>query len=483
MPRAALWQPKPTWYTPSMRASPLFLFACACGAATTVPPIPPSLPTVAGRAVYDVPLEDAPPRVRAAWEGANRLFDDPAPEDPAERVRWMQTRASALSGLEDALLPLMEGEPRDRVFAAVLMAALLDDLYEQTRELPALVEDAAVRAEFHEVVAVFGMAARGQYLRCTESIEAAPEPQRAWTDHCRERAEQLMVVSQPAEAPPSPLAACESEESYTDPEAPEPDPSAPSEIAILYAGDRFTGRARTRLLGAIRTRLDALEEDSVIPIDEVEDAERLVQARRWTEDGPACGQAPPLPAILAQRHRNLRLAIVDTSCNDGGSDCTLSVYLRRAASDDAGSFLAATVVGSAASLTNWTRAAGALDARGGLSGTGSDQPPLQGNVFRVRGTTDDDPWLRLGPTLRWAEQDRFLECAQPGGVGLYDVTLHVEANGTVSASTVRAAVPPSSGDADAVARCLEERLRAVSLPCPRSGSAVDAQIRICLGRE
>lgn len=468
-----------------MRLLLVWLVACGTSPAPIEEPDapPPVVPSIADLPVYDVTIAEAPATIQDAWAAVRILLDAPPPERDTARVAWMRDRAHAIAELEDDLEPLRDGDPRDRLFASAVLAALTDQLYVATREMPADVEDPEVRASFEDIVATFGLAARGQYLRCA-AVEQVPESMSGWASVCAARARALEVLM-----PVDPtVALCAAEEEYVLRQAPPRDESAPPAIAVVTSDERFTGRARDQLLSAVHRRVEALRDELVIPLAEVRTAARLVEERRWVEDGPVCGQAPSFEAILAHAHPNLILADVHTECEESG--CTLSVWGTRPDSTELALHMAADVTGSASAVSSWVRAAGRLSAPPGPAGVGSAPqrgglPRLpDGLVLRVRDLADDDPLLRVGPTLRWMGQMDLAACAPAAdGVGVYAVELALAPNGAVESAEVTVENEPRGADGAAVSACLEQAIRAQEFPCPRPGQTNRASFRVCLGRD
>jgi hypothetical protein len=441
------------------------------------------IPSFDDRPVYDVSTAEAPPVVADAWAAVRALRDQPPPDRDTARIAWMRDRAHAIAELEDDLEPLHSGDARDRLFAAVVLATLTYDLYEATREMPTDVEDPEVRAAFEEIVLTFALAARAQYMRCA-AVDDPPDSVGAWRASCAERAQTLEVL-----VPVDPtVLLCAAEEEYPLREAPARDESAPVELAVIAGDDRFTGRSRDSLVTAVHRRLDALHEETLIPLAEVRAAERLAAERRWATDAPVCAEGPSLAAILAQTHPNLMLVYVETQCSEETSDCHLFVWGRYVNDEAMQLHDVAEVTGNPRSIASWTRAAGRLNADPTPAGRGSGragQPDLPaGVVLRVRDTLDDDPLLRIGPTVRWRGQAGLAACAPAeGSVGVYSVELALAPTGAVETAAITVDHSPRGADPNAVAACIEQAIRAESFPCPRPGQTNRAQFRVCLGRE
>jgi len=272
---------------------------------------------------------------------------------------------------------------------------------------------------------------------------------------------------------------CGGEGRWDDPQAPPPDPSAPMEIAVVTSDVRFAGRSREPLLRAVESRLRTRDPAlRLVRREEVARAEGLVTSRRWSPRGPVCGQPPPLPALLAERHPNLALANVVTLCEAQGSECWLQVLFSRAGADDAEglpeSVLDATLSGPPTALASWVEAAGRLDTSqmGGLMGyeIGSRAAVI------VRGNQDDDPWLRLTPTLD-LRADAIAACA-PAGISSFRLRWTISPTGEPGTVEAMPATAPASTP-EALA-CLARLVHETSWPCPRSGAATPVELTVCV---
>lgn len=469
------------------------VLALSCGGGG--PPAPssapaPELPMLEGRAVLDVPIAAAPPAVQRAWETAQAMLADRRPAFP-EMKPWMERQVERLTTVKGAL----EGGEAP-LFAAILLGVLAEDLVEQLVAMPpppdvaADPETARVFREILEEQSVpIATLARDAYATCATRAPAAAEVLRAWATPCAEardalaaRIERVQAVAAARPKLPEGPAwppECKAYEHWDDPQAPAPDASAPLAIAVVDLGDRFRGKDRETLLAAVEARLAARVETPLVPRAEVARAEQLVARKRWTPKGPACGQAPPLPALLAAKRPHLALASVSTSCDAETGACHLSVWTYRPGSDDERGLppaMFASVTGDPAKLDSWLDAATRL---------GDEQPPgggvfaslsMLGSEVRVLGQTDDDPWLRIGPTLGDA-RDALLACVGDGAVASVTARWRISRSGAISG----VAVTPATA-ADDVARCVAAALEQTAWPCPRAGKPVDVDVTICLAK-
>jgi hypothetical protein len=97
-------------------------------------------------------------------------------------------------------------------------------------------------------------------------------------------------------------------------------------IALVFAED-FPGRTTREVLFPIGERLAIAESARVILVAEVDDAIKLVGAKRWTDKGEACSASPTLKAVLGQKHSNLSTAHVSLKCD--GAKCDMIIDLER----------------------------------------------------------------------------------------------------------------------------------------------------------
>ncbi len=499
----------------------------ACAAARPAPSLLDA-PMLDGRPVYAGALDgDA----AAFWELARAQRADAPPAVPADAAAadvrnafgpWLRRRAEGLTALAQRVPALDRRSADDALFAAAVYATVAEELRDGVRSLPAPrglspEQSAAFRAVREEQSAPLARHARAAWERCAAVSPRASAPLRAWQEACAAHARALDASLTAASPPPAPRPAprrvvtippeCdgpELREAAPDPEAPPPDDRRPREVVLTYDGDRFQGAARQRFLAAVRAGVARLAGVRLVPPADVAAAEALVAQRRWRAGGPVCGQAPPLPALLAARHPNLVVGVVDPWCGavvDGEGPgarernyCTLSVAFHRAGSANRAGLppnRGVDVTGDPADAQRWVAAAALLgDPRvvpsmGGLLGA---MMGGEGEVYRALGYGETDPWLRVGATLRsydeGAPRAALLACAtRVGGVGSYRASWVIAPDGAARDVAVAVQTAPTDGSGERVAECLRGVLAGVGFPCPRAGAAVPVSARLCVGHE
>lgn len=461
---------------------------------------------VDGLAIYPVPIEDASPQVREVHAALRRVLEDrlaPPPDptlaglqrwtdevfaayirDHSERVRTLQSLAGQLA---------REGGT-DAFFGALVVALAYDDFhrtFEGIEPPTDLRDDEELARVFRDALAegAFPLVrlAREAYGSCSERGASLPDSIRAWASRCAARAGELAAIQppppRPQSAPVEPIAwpsECAGEEHFTrEPEAPPPDLSRAEAIALV-TNEAIEGDDRTRVLDAVRARVDALVDSPLLPTSEVLDAERLRGERRVRPRSPVCGQPPPLAWVLTQRHPNLVVGevLVDCFFGEGSAPCALRVRFRRAGAERGGELPSSL----AAPMTN-DRSADALVAAAERLAPGEPRDLLLGVLasgsgveVRLRGAEEEDPWLRLRSLLN-DQRERFAECL-PEGVASFAASFDVSAVGTPSAVVVR----PQSGGSDATAACVQRALEASRWPCSPERRARRVEVTICVGR-
>ncbi len=483
-------------------------------------------PTFEGRAVYPSAFTD--PRLSSIWSEAQRQLGDRAPSSAgltSARFRealtsWARRRADGVTRLDGLARALPGRRPaEDALFLTVVMALVVDDARGQLTDLapPDTLRgnadaERAWRDALVGVSAPFARSARDAWRGCARAAPSAPEAVRSWGATCSERADALEAVAAASAEPRRASGAaavpaeCEGGEYASrapDPEAPAPDETRGREIAVVYEGTLFEGPEREVLADAVHGWMSRLPGARLVAQDEVRAAEALVAQRRWRADGPVCGQAPPVAALLAERHPNLVIASVETWCGqfvDGSragqspesrSICTLAVHARRAGTANRGGLpddVSVDLDAPRGSVARWTEAVARLGAGNSMAavfgGLGASSRHAE---FRVLGYADDDPWLRIGTTLygvgeRGDARDALLGCAtRGGGVGSYRIAWTISPTGEGGAVQVESITGPTDGSAAQVATCLTERLARVRWPCTRSGDPARVEARLCIG--
>ena len=519
---------------PSLRSSLAVAFTALAASCATSTPRPATVtgavgdtPTYEGRAVYPTAFTDQ--RLATIWSEAQRQLADRVPSSAgltSARFRelltpWARRRADGVTRL-DALARALPGErpAQDTLFVSIVMALVLDDVRGQLTDLapPETLRgnadaERAWRDALADVSSPFARTARDAWRRCARSASSAPETVRSWGATCAERADALesaVASATPAHRVTSGSvsipAECEGGEYASrapDPEAPAPDETRGREIAVVYEGTLFEGPEREVLVDAVHGWMSRLPGARLVARDEVRAAEALVAQRRWRADGPVCGQAPPVAALLAERHPNLVIAAVETWCGqfvDGSragqapesrAVCTLAVHARRAGTANRGGLpddVSVDLDAPRGSVARWTEAVARLGAGNSMAavfgGLGTTSRHAE---FRVLGYADDDPWLRIGTTLygvgeRGDARDALLGCAtRGGGVGSYRIAWTISPTGEGGAVQVESITGPTDGSAAQVATCLTERLARVRWPCTRSGDPARVEARLCIG--
>lgn len=507
------------------------VFSCGGGTASTGPAErPPQLPEVDGQAVLDVPIERAPLPAQRLWSAMQAMRQRPRPSPPAsvstmqdygawmrgELAAWLRLRADMLTSAHGDADELLGAAPREQLFASIVLGVMYDEFATQLRSLPPPPgldgRDALelFRGALLDQTMQLATTAHEAFENCVAVAPGAPEALRGWADRCRARASSLeqYVGREPAEpaAPEPPRgpeipAYCQGSEEYADPDADPPDTNVAPEVAVIYEGDRITGADRDRFLEAVHRKIDALVEMPLVPRADVARAERLHAQRKWTQRGPACGQAPPLPALIAAaRHRHLVLARVMTACGPGATldarnrpaeDCRLAVYFDRAGSDDDENLPPAVSVSlgryPSATPAEWLAAVEQL---------GTDTPDGTANIFgvlrsdervyRVLDHGDDDPWLRVAPTLHeQTVRDRIAACWRASGIASYSLRFTISPAGRVGEVDVEPSNLPEDADetaADAAGLCIAEALREAAFPCTRNRRPAQVEARVCVGQ-
>jgi hypothetical protein len=501
---------------------PLAALALGCAGAPPPRPLPASAPaaTLDGRSLHPEGLHEL---VRARyWDAVQAQRDTPAPTGEGltrnALAAWLRGRVEALRSLHPLIAQLNQRSPDDALFASVLYGRLVDTLSAEVAALPRV---AGVSADLEDIwrraltgaVAPLTRSALDAWRRCATVAPRASLELRAWEPVCTAQAEVLAARLEASPAPAAPprrpaaLAMpteCDGPElraSHVDPEAPPPDLGRPPALALRVVSARLSPADAARLREAVWQTLQPRVRMARVPPSEVAAAEALQRARRWRSDGPVCGQAPPLPALLAARHPNLVLGTVEAWCGtvhaeDGSARerCSLSVSYRRAGSDSEEGlpqYRSVDVSPDGDAVAPWLAAARSLgddrpsSAMSNLLGGLGAGPPV---LFRAVGYAAYDPWLRVGPTL-YDDRDEGARTAltacvtRPGTVGSYAVAWTISAAGVAESVTVRPETAPADGSGEAVAACVRDVIARTGWPCPRGGAPVPVSARVCLGRQ
>jgi hypothetical protein len=473
------------------------------------------VPRIGELPVFDRPLDRADHRVRRLWGDAQAQLDDklaappPALADYAAWAQgtfspWVKRRTEAAKQFAADAEALLGSGSRERLFATAVTASLYDDMLTQLRALPAPASPADAQSLFRKTLedttVPLARTTADAYKGCAKSARGAPDAMAGWKKRCEKRAEEVEALAvrapEPAAAlavehgpvaPPAPSRPpeCATEEKWDDPQAPAADLSAPLEVAVLYDGNRLKGAEAGALLEAVAERVRAIHGHATVGPFEVMRAEALVEAKKWRDDALVCGQPPPLPALLAERHPNLALAKVSTQCfrSDSGEGelCSLEVRFRRpgAPGEPVPGTLAATPTDTR-SAAGWIEAARALEQREGLLGGIFGLAMSSTRFYRVGGTEDDDPWLRIAPTLVGAAGEKIRKCHPGKDVASFLLRWTIAPDGSVISSGAEAITPPK-GDARKESLCIADALLKSAWPCPRSGAPTAVEARVCIG--
>jgi hypothetical protein len=520
------------------RFAPIVSFVVAsslgCGgsqvssATASTPLAAQTLPTIEGRAVLDVPIEQASPSARDLWERRHALEAIAAPrplEHPTmEAVRewmqgqlvpWLRTTTEQLRAMQPSIHTLANGSAEEQAFASIVTTSAYDRVVRIVAAIPppSVPEhqadvDSAWRDSIEGVLLPYFRIEVDAYRRCVAVAPRLPEAMRGWGDVCADRARtidaRLATASRPrASAAPAGRARNVPPECtgptpiVVDPEAPAPDEHAPREIAVLVEDDRFHDAERSQLAAAVIARLRQRHVPRALPITEITRAESLRAQRRWTERGPVCGQAPPLPAVIAARHRNLVIASVGTICeppDPSGSPgptganaevCTLEVGFHRAgSSDDSGlpDPLTATSSGDRNNVASWTNAAAHLDVARTGHGYGYGGLGMAGQTYyRALGYDTTDPWLRVGMTLDSSDVETAMVACHAGrDVASYRLQWTISPTGGVSDASAEAITAPTES-VDTERECIVRALTSAAFPCTRDGRPARVEARLCVG--
>lgn len=479
----------------------------------------------------DVALRALHPEAEAVWTEHARILSDRLPSrgvrDEAEHrqfladvfVPWVERRRTGLAALRTRVAPWTTApDPRLRLFSALVLASLETDTVVSVRQLPppeviARMATTVVeyRATLDRAIAPNAARARDLWGICVATAGEAPWAT-SWIEPCRSRRAEMELLaaaetqtpdgSRPTRRQPPELPAeCTVEETWPHVEAPPPRMGARPVVAVTHGDDpeeiRFTPQERDRLLELLTVGVRRwLRGRRVLPRDDVRRAERLRSERRLREGGPVCGQAPPLAAILAERHPHLWLAEVDPICfytdtppgGQLGRQCTLQIGVRRAGSSDRTGLPEGTSLdvpnGESGGAEAWLRAAETLGVArpssvgllGMLMGRGGGY-----TRFSVRGASDDDPWLRVGPTLNDAEE-ALTACLIGNGLATVGVRFAVSPTGDTSEVRIEPRAMDGVSDPDRLSRCVADAIDALALPCTHDGRPAVVEALVCMSR-
>ncbi|MFK7990863.1 MAG: hypothetical protein AB8I08_32890 [Sandaracinaceae bacterium] len=403
---------------------------------------------------------------------------------------WLTQMSTRVHDIEERLADLEGTHPEAGPTASVIRARVYDAYQRTIRSSPIpteIREDAELRVIYREALEQaaqpLSRMAAAAYLRC---VERAQGPLTVWARVCRTRERELRTRiasadrgsgTRPAREQEQWPDTCPPHNRVPDPQAPPAPRDASLELVVLYDGDEVSEAERSAFLEAVELVVVGHVGAERVPRREVERAQRLVAQRRWHPQGATCGQAPPLPALVALRHPYLILAHVLTEC-DASGPCRVSVVF------DHPSLRTGSTVASLPARLEADAASGWLDAArrlappeelqaiGVLRG-GYWRRPIPG--YRVFGFEDVDPWLRLGPTLDGDVGEALRSCWEGGPLVRFDARWTVDASGGVRHAHVDA-----EGASDTVLSCVRSVLERTAFPCPRESNEVSVQASFCM---
>ncbi|MEM9068751.1 MAG: hypothetical protein AAGE52_09600 [Myxococcota bacterium] len=479
------------------------VWSLGCGGTPAPPPdpapreeVPP--PQLDGLPVYDAPENALPERVARVWAALQEQASVPYPSPSVTLseynhwvrdvfAEWVRRRLAALRRLEADFLSLSSGRALDQLFGSVAYATLYGSIATQIREIPT----PPTIANDESLVAVFQreLDARASFVerraepaleRCTQVAAAAPAPFQPWASVCRERAAALAPPPEPEPEPPAPLPAlCEGDLGWSRIDGPPPNENARVEMAVVLEEGLLEGAPRRRLIAALRARLRSLGHRVVAP-REVAQAEALRAEGRAAPRGPVCGQPPSLASILAKRHPHLVIASAYVRCLSP-PNCRLSVTFRKVGTvsreglpDRLGAETAYDAREDPAALVAAARALESDPEAYVLGGIEGSFESAAGRVFRVLGHQDEDPLLRVAPTL-YSLKPRLQACQRGTEASVYSLAWSISPAGAVSEITVEGELlAPNTRD------CITEVLQQSAWPCTQDGTPARVEATLCM---
>jgi hypothetical protein len=466
-----------------------------------------------GRPVWDGPLSD-PMALRALERVRVALADRPPVLQGADPRMWLgpvqgwiekrvqltrEVRADA-----DALAS--DADPRMQLLATIVIGVAADDFVTDLLAIeppPEFVNGefgaetkGALRESLEKQAAPLTASARAMLQKCIAAAPAAPAPLRVWEAACRERDASLAELEArvaardaappkaPPPKPPAMFADCDTKEvAHVDPDAPPPDLKAKPVVAYVYDGTDVTGDDIHKLEQAVAAKLGLEVGMPVVDDRELAAARTLVAKKKLHARAPVCGQAPPLPAVIAHKRRNLIVGEILTTClwQSNTKRCGLLVQYQRAGSDDNTGVpppVFAKVTSRDVPAAEWIASAdrlvpdeGVANILGGLVG-GTDSKIF----FEVASYSDDDPWLRVASTLGADTRARVDACVD--AAASFDATFTISPTGkTQKASLVPVTAAPAESK---VSACIKKALESTAWPCPLDGKPAKVTVRMCV---
>jgi len=251
----------------------------------------------------------------------------------------------------------------------------------------------------------------------------------------------------------------------------------------VCSSDHLNGDDARKLEQAVAAKLGLEVGMPVVDEKEVAAARALVAQKKMHAKAPVCGQAPPLPAVIAHTRRHLIIGDIQTTCiYEGRLDrCGLLVQYVRAGSDDNAGVpkaLFSKVTSRKVPAADWIAAAerlvpdeGAANILGAL-GTGSESKIF----FDFANYSDDAPWLRLASTLDADTEARIAECID--APASFDATFTISKLGKTEKATLEpVTAAPAGSKVDA---CVKKALEATAWPCTLDGRPAKVAVRLCV---
>jgi len=492
------------------RIRALLAVSVTCLAAVAAADPPPRLVRFEARVLWDGPERAMPEDLREALADTKRLLARPLPRlrsakssSPFLRAAWRPWIEEHVTNARELLGGARSGD-RDELVRTVLAARLLEHAIDELAAMsppPALQADAELARVFREQIGQSLEPVRrttvDAFRRCAALDPARLAPVlHEWLAVCGERAAahasalELLARTRSAAPRPAPRSApapetpveCRGAGPIRDPDAPPPDESAPRQIAIVLEDEAVVGPDRARVIDALAARVQRVHRRApVLPTAEIVRAERLVAERRVDEAGPVCGQPPPIGAVLARRFPNLVVAHARPWTWE--DTCSLSVWFDRAGTEDQGGVPQAISIdlpGGCHGAATWMAAARRLRVGGSRMGGIIGGLTLGEARADAAGYEDDDPWLRIGSTLRAAERD-WTACLPAAGAASFALSWTVTATGGVASPRARL-LGPSTRAAEAARQCVERTLGRLAFPCTPSGQDQAVEARVCVAR-
>lgn len=498
------------------------MFACGSPSSTTTtttttrPPDPPATgpaPVLLGRPVWDGPLTD--PMALRALERVRTALADKAPilegADPRMWLGpidgWIKMRVKLTREVRaDADAIATDPDPRMQLLASVVFGVAADDFVsdllsiEPPKDFATGEFAAETRAVFHDTLekqaAPLTATTREGLQRCIAAAPKAPDPLRPWEAFCRERDASLKELEErvaarerapaatPEPKPPAMFADCATTENrHIDPDAPPADMKAKPAVAYIYVGSDLKGDDALELEQAVTAKLGLDVGMPVVEDKEMAAARKLVAQKKLHAKAPSCGQAPPLPAVIAHKRRHLVVGEIQTTCIwlDKTERCGLLVEYTRAGSDDHTGLPKAQFAKTNSRdvpAAEWIASADRLvpdDGADSLLGS-ARQGKASPIFFALSSYRDEVPWLRVASTLDTDTLERLAACVD--APASFDATFTISPVGkTQKAALTPVTAPPADSK---VTACVKKALEATGWPCPLDGKPAKIAVRMCV---